>query len=448
MVSTSRTPDRAGAIHALSVAFLGNMLQWYDFAVFSYFAIVLGKVFSSGETTEVEALMNSFLIYGVGFLGRPLGGLFFGHLGDTYGRKFLLMLTIFLMAAGTLLMGFAPGYESIGLWAPALLIIGRLLQGLSVGGEWSAATIYMVEWAPRGYRGLWGSFQQASIAAGFLVASLTAAICTSYMAPMTLETWGWRIPFLLGGFLLAPFALYMRTQVEETPVFKEAMAKEKAEKAAAATKEHVVAAAPEAPSARVHSSIIAAAIRTIAIASCWVGSYYVFFTYTSNWAVTYTSVPAGSALWANTIGVFTFMMLIPFMGWMSDLFGRKPVLLVAGVCTLCFPYFMYSFLFDVHATFWQLVLIQMGFAVLASLFSGPGPTTLSEIFPTKQRSTWMAPAYSSATALAAGFAPALSIWLIDTFNNPAVHTFYICGLAILAISAVVGMRETAFDTTL
>jgi len=430
-MASKQRPERREALRALSVSFLGNLLQWYDFALFVYFAVVLSEVFYSGESSMADRIMKVLLIYGVGFIGRPVGGLLLGPLGDKYGRKFLLMLTIALMAIGTLAIGLTPGFAIMGVWAQILLVIGRFLQGISVGGEWAAATLFMVEWAPPNRRGLWGSFQQMSIACGFLVASLFAAWCTSYWDPETLYAWGWRIPFLIGGLALAPFALFMRNQVEETPVHRKAAAA-----AAAAPEQQVELPKPWG-----------GALRTVAIGASWMAAYYTFMAYTPTWAKSYATglggLYAANALWANVITLVFFIIMIPLLGLLSDIVGRKPLMVLGSVLFGIAPWFIYQWMLNA-ASFPVFVAFQCCLAFMVALFSGPAPTALSEMFHPRQRAAWMAPYYSLAAALGGGFAPAISAWL-NANGGALAHSWYVVAWAVFVFVATVTMRESAFD---
>ncbi|MEP7207208.1 MAG: MFS transporter, partial [Casimicrobiaceae bacterium] len=203
---------------AVSAAVVGNVLEWYDFAVYGYVATIIAKnFFPAGD--DVAALLATFAAFGLGFVVRPLGGIVIGRLGDTRGRKTALILTIMLMAFGTVMIGLIPSYASIGILAPILLVVARLLQGFSAGGEWGGSTAFIVEWAPAGRRGFYGSFQQCSVVAGLLLGSGVAATLASVLTPATMEGWGWRIPFLLGG-LLGPVGMYMRRNIGETPAYR------------------------------------------------------------------------------------------------------------------------------------------------------------------------------------------------------------------------------------
>ncbi len=204
---------------AVLAAAIGNLLEWYDFGVYAYLAgLIATKFFPSSDPTA--SLLAAFAAYGVGFLARPLGGIVIGRLGDTKGRKTALVLTIFLMAFGTVGLGLLPSYEAIGVWAPILLVALRIVQGLAAGGEWGTSTAFMVEWAPQNRRGLFGSFQQVSTAGGSLLGSAVAAIMTSSLSQAAMLDWGWRVPFLLGALLLFVGA-YLRQNVDETPTYEE-----------------------------------------------------------------------------------------------------------------------------------------------------------------------------------------------------------------------------------
>ena len=244
---------------AIGAAVIGNVLEWYDFAVYAFLATVLARKFFPGDD-ELSALLATFAVFGVGFVVRPLGGVVIGRLGDRRGRKIALSLTIMLMALGTVMIGLLPSYESLGVGASALLVAARLLQGFSAGGEWGSATAFIVEWAPPRRRGLFGSLQQASVAGGFLLGSLTAASLSTWLSPAALEDWGWRLPFLFGG-LLGPIGLYMRRNIEETPPFK-ASVQERAERGAA----------PVANGWRL-------VIRAFGFTVLWTIAYYIFLSY-------------------------------------------------------------------------------------------------------------------------------------------------------------------------
>src|ERR1041384_4301780 len=215
-------PQAGQTRRAVTEAVIGNVLEWYDFSVYAFVAVIIARKFFPSEN-EVSALLATFLAFGLGFVARPLGGIILGRLGDTHGRKTALLITIALMAIGTVLVGVLPGYGAIGIAAPLLLVVARLMQGFSAGGEWGSSTAYIVEWAPADKRGLYGSFQQTSVVAGLLLGSAVAALFNTVLTPEQMDTWGWRVPFLLGG-LLGPVGMWMRRTIDETPAYTKAKA--------------------------------------------------------------------------------------------------------------------------------------------------------------------------------------------------------------------------------
>jgi MFS family permease len=407
---------------AVAAAVIGNVLEWYDFAVYAFVATYIARqFFPAGD--EVSALLATFLAYGLGFLARPLGGIIIGRIGDTHGRKTALLLTILLMAIGTVLIGVLPGFETIGYLAPLLLVVARLLQGFSAGGEWGSSTAFIVEWAPPAERGYYGSFQQTSVVTGLLLGSGVAALLNTVMSPAEMGSWGWRIPFLLGG-LIGPVGLYMRRRIDETPAYAR------------------MTAAPAA--ARKTSETWLLAGRAFGFTIVWTVCFYILLNYMPTYTQKFMNLSASQALWANTIGLFVLVAAIPVMGKLSDRIGRKPLLLACCLAYIVLPYPIFSFLVS-GASYGSLIAVQILFAILISMFSGPGPAAIAEIFPTRTRSTWMTSGYALAVAIFGGFAPYISVWLIDRFDSPLAHTFYLIGAAIVSTAVIWTMRETAYE---
>jgi MFS transporter, MHS family, proline/betaine transporter len=406
---------------AVSAAVVGNVLEWYDFAVYAYVATTIARKFFPGQD-ETAALLSTFLAYGLGFVARPLGGIIIGRFGDTRGRKSALLLTIFLMAAGTVLIGVLPTYETIGFYAPLLLVAARLMQGFSAGGEWGTSTAFIVEWAPTGKRGLFGSFQQTSVVGGLLLGSGTAALINTLLTSAQMDAWGWRVPFLLGG-LLGPIGMYMRRTMEETPAY-----------AAVAKKALPVDEA---------SGLLLAA-RAFGFTIVWTVCFYVLLSYMPTWTQKYMKLTAAQALWSNTIGLLALLVAIPTMGRLSDRFGRKPLLIACCICFVVVPYPVFHFLLSGSASYGELIVVQIVFALMISMFSGAGPAAIAEIFPTRNRSTWMTSGYALSVAIFGGFAPFISVWLIGRFNSPVAHSFYLVAAAVVSTAVIMRLRETAF----
>jgi MHS family proline/betaine transporter-like MFS transporter len=421
----------AGTRKAVSAAVVGNVLEWYDFSVYAFVATIIGRKFFPGGD-EVTALLATFLAYGLGFVARPLGGIVIGRLGDTHGRKLALLITIMLMAIGTVMIGLLPTYASIGIMAPILLVVARLLQGFSAGGEWGSSTAYIVEWAPKGQRGYYGSFQQMSVVAGLLLGSGIAALLNTILSPADMDSWGWRVPFLLGG-ILGPVGMYMRRTIDETPAYRQVVAEEN------------VGAGRAAPiRAATEDSGWLMAARAFGFTIVWTVCFYILLNYMPTYTQKYLKISLADALWANTIGLVVLMLCIPFMGRLSDRIGRKPLLLACCAAFVILPYPIFSLIIG-GVSYTTLILIQVLFALMISMFSGAGPAAIAEIFPTRSRSTWMTSGYALAVAIFGGFAPFIAVWLIDRFQSPLAHTFYLIAAAIVSGVVIAGLRETAHE---
>jgi MHS family proline/betaine transporter-like MFS transporter len=408
---------------AVTAAVIGNVLEWYDFAVYGFVAAIIGKNFFPGsdETTE---LLKAFLTFGLGFVARPIGGIVIGRMGDTHGRKAALMLTIFLMAAGTVLIGILPTYASIGFAAPALLLLCRLMQGFSTGGEWGGSTAFIVEWAPAGKRGLYGSFQQMSVVAGLLLGSGFAALLNTILTPAQMADWGWRVPFLVGG-ILGPIGLYMRRTIEETPAYSRVIS---------------VATSPQTG-----PTGLALAARAFGFTIVWTVCFYVLLTYMPSWTAKYMNLSAAAALWSNTIGLIALIVGIPIMGMLSDRYGRRPLLMICCAAFIILPWPLFTYLASGQVPLAVLILIQIAIALLISLYSGAGPAAIAEIFPTRRRSTWMTTGYALAVAIFGGSAPYLSIWMIQKLGSPIAPVWYLIASAVVSLLVIWSLKETAFD---
>src|SRR5215212_5186343 len=421
--ATIGVPASTQSRRAVTAAVIGNVLEWYDFAVYGYVAAIIGRNFFPG-TDETTELLKAFLTFGLGFVARPIGGIVIGRMGDTHGRKAALLLTIFLMAVGTVMIGILPTYESIGFFAPLLLLVARLMQGFSAGGEWGGSTSFIVEWAPNGRRGLFGSFQQMSVVAGLLLGSAFAALLNTVLTPEQMGDWGWRVPFLVGG-LLGPVGIYMRRTIDETPAYAR------------------VAAAKATPATG--PSGLALAARAFGFTIVWTVCFYVLLNYMPTWTRQYMKLSPQAALWANTIGLFVLLVSIPVMGYLSDRVGRKPLLLACCIAFIIVPLPAFNYLLSGNASYGTLILVQAFFALLISMFSGPGPAAIAEIFPTRSRSTWMTSGYALAVAIFGGFAPLISVWLISRFSSPTAHSYYLIAAAIVSTIFIATLRETAHE---
>ena len=410
---------RAGRRQAIGAAVIGNILEWYDFSIYAFVATIIAKkFFPAGD--DVAALLSTFAAFGIGFLARPLGGIVIGRLADQRGRKFALILTILMMAAGTVAIGLIPGYETLGWVAPALLVLARLAQGFSTGGEWGGSTSFIVEWAPDNRRGLFGSIHQASVSTGLLFGSGVAALLSTLLTPQAMQDWGWRVLFLLGGLLL-PVGLYLRRNIAETPAFRRAQS--------------------EAPPASGSPGLLLAA-RAFGFTILWTVTSYAMLSFMPTFTQKFAGLSRVEALWSSTAGIVALVVAIPVMGFLSDRIGRRPMLLT---CTIGFMLLSYPI-------FWVIVWgsrlavilpIQICTSLLIAFFSGPGPSAIAEIFPTRARALWMSVGYSFAVAIFGGFAPYIATWLIEHTGSPLAPSLYVIACAAVSSVVIWRLKETA-----
>ncbi len=402
---------------------IGNVLELFDFASYAFFASIIAMHFFPAGN-DFLALMSTFAVFGVGFVARPLGAVFFGRFGDSQGRKLALLISMPLMGVGTLLVGATPSYASIGILAPILLIVGRIMQGFAAGGEVGNAIAFLLEWAPKRRRGLYSSLQQCTALLGTLVGSGTAAILTTVLSSEDLHSWGWRLPFLIGGLLVAPLGLYLRRYIDETPEFEK------------------VAAAPSEPvTSESHSGWVQGA-KALAMCGGWVVSFYIYLIYLLTFITKYAGVDPQTALWANSAGLASMMFSIPLFGAISDKVGRRPPLLIALLVSIVAPYPIFALLMD-GASHAQLYLIFIGVGALTGVFAGIMPATMSEMFPTASRTTGVSISFGLATAVFGGFAPFIATWLINLTGSPLSPTYYVIAASVVSLLAILRVRETA-----
>lgn len=411
------------ARRAIMAAGIGNVLEYYDFGIYGFLAGVIARKFFPG-TDATAALLATFAAFGVGFLARPVGGIVLGRLGDITGRKSALVLTIVLMAIGTVGIGLIPDYAAIGVAAPVFLVACRVLQGLSTGGEWGNATAFIVEWSPQGRRGYYGSYSQASVVGGVLMASGIAALLNSIFSAADIQAWAWRLPFLLGAVLL-PIGLWLRCGIEETPRFR-------AEQAGHTS---------GLPDLGTPFGLMA---KSFGFTILWTVAYYVMLTYLPTFTQKYAGLSPSESLWSNTVALVVLMLAIPLMGALSDRIGRKKLLLFCclGFVVLAYPGFR---LMLSGVPVYGVALIQIGFNLVIATFSGPGPAALVELFATRTRTSLMSVSYALAVAIFGGFAPFIATWLIQQTGTPIAPTYYLIAAGLISAATIATFKETAFE---
>ncbi len=414
--------DRVQRRRAIVACLLGNLFELYDFTVYGFLAIQIGHAIFPA-TDPLISLLASFATYGTGFLTRPLGAMVLGSFGDRHGRKAALSITITLMALATGLTGLVPGYASIGLWAPVLMVSFRLLQGFSTGGEWGGATTFLVEYAPPGRRGFFGSLQQLSTSFAQLLAIATALMLNTWLAGPDLAAWGWRIPFLIG-FVLAPIGYYVRSRVAETPEFEKTEA------------EHHVAVSPLKLALTVHR---AAVLTCFGLTVTWTVGSYIFSTFLATLATQSLHLPARDALTATVLFAICNLLVLPFSGLLSDRIGRLPILLTAftGYLLLSLP--MFAFMVATKS-FVAVAAVSVVAGILYGALNGVMPSALSELFPTHVRYTALSVGYNSAVMVFGGFAPFISTLLIKLSGSAMAPGFYVVFCAVISLSVALRLR--------
>lgn len=400
---------------------VGNILEWYDFAVFGFLAPVMGALFFPADD-PIAGLIKTYGVFAAGYMMRPLGGIIFGHIGDTFGRKKALQLSITLMAIPTVLVGCLPTHAQLGANAALLLILLRLLQGISVGGELIGSVSFLVETAPPGKKGLQGSWTLCSAVGGILLGSLVVTALTNSIGPQAMESWGWRLPFLAGIVILA-IGSWLRRGLIESPDFLREQAENRLHKSP------LKAALTEMPGRILQLCLVILLFST---------SFYMLFVWMPTYLSEIVSPPVHHALLVNTLAMSLLICLIPAAGALSDTVGRKNLLLGATIILgiAVYPLFL---VLD-HAGLAVALAVQLFFAILVALIQGPMPALLVEMFPTRLRYTGVGICYNLCLALFGGTSPLISTWLIQRTGNLAAPALYLSLLALLSLIGLCTIR--------
>jgi MHS family proline/betaine transporter-like MFS transporter len=401
-------------VRAVLSATAGTFLEFFDFISFAYFAIYIGQAFFP-TSNPLSSLLLTFATFGVGFLMRPVGAIVIGAYADIKGRRPALVLSIMLMATGTLLVAVVPAYSSWGLISPILIVIARCMQGFSTGGEWGGAASFLVEYAPPNRRGFFGSLQPTSVNAGMLCGTLSGVILNALLSPQQMSSWGWRLPFLVGA-LIGPIGLYLRTRVGETPVF------EKAHRSA-----------PKRPAMLGHllrqSSMTMLMIFGMTI--CFTVTAFTYQVYLPTFLVRELKFPLSTALLTTGISLAVSLVAVPLFGVLSDHFGRKPFMFGAAVLIGITAYPLF-FLLVHYPSFASAVFVQIVAILLYSSYQAPLCVAFCELFRTHVRVSGLSIGYNLALATFGGFTPFVVAALIAAIGSPIVPAFYLIGASIIS----------------
>ncbi|ADJ61759.1 MFS transporter [Herbaspirillum seropedicae] len=408
---------------AIVATVIGNGLEWFDFTVYSFFAVIIAKLFFP-TGNDLTSLLLAVATFGVGFFMRPVGGILLGIYADRVGRKAALSVTILLMAVGTTMIGLAPTYESIGLFAPLIIVVARLLQGFSAGGEMGSATAFLTEYAPERERAYYSSWIQASIGVAVLLGAAVGTFVTASLDAAALASWGWRLPFLLG-IIIGPVGYYIRHHLEETPTFLE-----EKDKTDSPLKE-VIRNFPRETSASFSMVIL------------WTVCTYVLLFYMPTYSVKVLKLPQTTGFIAGMVGGLCIMVLAPIVGRLADRIGRRPLLSGSAALILMLAYPMFAYI-NSAPSLSTLLIFQLVFGTLIAAYTGPILAAFSELFPAKVLSTGLSVAYNLAVTIFGGFASFFITWLIAATGSTMAPAFYVMIAAAISFVGTRFVREPQY----
>lgn len=417
-------PSKQTLRKVVGASFIGNFVEWFDYAVYGYLAVTISHVFFPTADKQT-ALLLTFGLFAVSFFVRPIGGFIWGHIGDRVGRKNALSLSILIMSAGTFAIALIPDYNIIGIWAPILLLIVRLVQGFSAAGEYAGASAFLVEYAPPNRRGMYAAVVPASTATGLLLGSLIALLLSVSLSPDQLNTWGWRLPFLLA----APMGLigrYIRVKLEDTPAFL------------ALEKEDEAIKAPVMAMFRENWRQLLIAVGAVVLNAV---GFYVVLSYMPTYLSEVVGLDSSLSFLATTVALATYIGFIFLTGLASDRFGRKRVLITASILFVLLT--VPAFMLLSTGNFFIIIMVQILLGAMLTLNDGTLPSFLAELFPTKVRYSGFAVSFNLTNAIFGGTALFVSTLLIDLSGSGLAPGWYLMAAAVVSLIAVSLAKETS-----
>src|SRR5215471_2717019 len=414
--------SKVGAVVRVS---LGNFLEMYDFMVFGYYAAAIGRVFFPTHN-EYASLMLAFMTFGTGYLMRPLGAVVLGAYIDHHGRRKGLLLTLLLMAIGTLSIGVMPGYETIGLFAPLLIVAGRMLQGLSAGVEVGGASVYLAEIATPGRKGFFVAWQSGSQQIAVVFAAFLGLILSSTLRPEQMAGWGWRVPLLIGSMLI-PFLLLLRRSLAETDEFK-------------ARKHHLEAR-------EIWRSIMSnwrLVILGMMLSLTTTVTFYLITAYMPTYGTSVLHLSAAASMLVTLLAGVSNLCWLLLMGTLSDRYGRRPLLVVFSTIALLTPYPVLLWLVGAPS-FERLLAAALWLSMIFGSYNGAMVVFLTEIMPADVRVSGFSFSYSLATGIFGGFTPAVSTWLIHETGNAAMPGAWMALAGLMSLIASLVLTSRTFQ---
>ena len=415
---------RIGSIIGGSV---GNLVEWFDWYVYASFSLYFAKAFfPKGDQTA--QLLSAAAVFAVGFLMRPVGAWMMGAYADRVGRKAALTLSMVMMCGGSLVIALTPGYSTIGMLAPVILVLARMFQGLSVGGEYGASATYMSEMASSKNRGFWTSWQYVTLIMGQLLALATLMVLQATMPESELESWGWRIPFFMGG-ALAVVAFYLRSSIDETPAFEQLKAK--------AADDNLT------PKGGTISALLAHPREALMVVGMTMGgslAFYAFTTYMQKYLHNTSGFSKESATSISALSLVLFMVLQPVAGWMSDRVGRKPMLITFGVLGSLCTVPIFNALSQTRDEMTALLLVCAALAIISS-YTSISAVVKAELFPAHVRTLGVALPYALANSIFGGTAEYVALWLKQGGHESWFYV-YVSGCIALSLLVFLTMPDT------